>query len=1027
MPRSSIELLTEAFYAWERRGRGWDLWAEPVELEPPFRPLSPQAALAPGTLDDGRRPTLLSRLTDRLLVSTGTRPPEDNGREAEFDEPVPAPWYGYEETSQLVVAVPPDLDVPREAAEQFLLAIPAVTGPIAFELFGNAKSVRLLVSCASVDEPSISQSLKAYFPEVLVSRGTDVVAPAWRGLTGDEVVVDFGLAHEFMVPLRLPKRFDIDPLAGIVGGLSDIDVGEAGLFQVLLRRAQQSWAREVLRAVLDDAGSPFFIDAQEISALAKAKVARPLFACVIRIAVKSQTRERSLAVARRMTGALNALSDPLMNELMPLETYAGHETDLLHRRSHRSGMLLSVEELVSLVHLPTSSVRDPHLLRHGRKTRSAPSVLLQAGTSLGDNIHDGKTNEVNLSAKHRSRHMYVIGASGTGKSTLLLNLIRQDLGNGEGLAIFDPHGDLIDRILGFVPERRLKDVVLIDPSDSEFPIGFNILSAASDLEKTLLASDLVTVFQRQSMSWGDQMTSVMGNAVLAFLESAQGGTIVDLRRFLVEDRFRREFLKTVQDPDVVYFWEREFPLLRGRPQAPILTRLDTFLRPKPIRYMVAQKDSTLDLRAVMDEGKVLLCRLSHGAIGEENAQLLGTLLVSKFHQMAMSRQDVAEEKRRPFYLYIDEFHHFVTPSMAQMLSGARKYGLSLILAHQDLRQLQSRSSDVLSSVLTNPGTRVCFRVGDEDARLLAKGFSSFDAADLQNLGTGEAIVRVERSEWDFNLRTVPLSAVDEQLGTERRGQIVAETRQRYARPRAEVEALLSVHRQEDAAAAASGVEERTPVSRPRHVAPPTPTVGPTTLTTESGAITPPRSIPGRGGQEHKYLQGLIRKWGEGNGWGVTVEESVLDDLGRVDVALRQDGLSVACEIVVSSPADHEAQNIQKCLAAGFSFVVVVSSEKRRLGHIRTLAKERLSSEQFARVHLVSPQDVFDLLGGLHHLAPKPETTVRGYRVRVRMQPGKANEQEAKHGAVSAVIAKALRRMKKGDYVGGMDARGKHAR
>src|SRR6185295_14967255 len=243
-----------------------------------------------------------------------------------------------------------------------------------------------------------------------------------------------------------------------------------------------------------------------------------------------------------------------------------HETDLLLRRSRRSGMLLSVEELVSLVHLPTSSVRDSRLLRHGRKTRSAGAVVNGIGVSLGENTHDGKAVEVRLTSDQRSRHMYVIGASGTGKSTFLLNLIRQDLENGDGLAVLDPHGDLVDRVLGLVPEGRLDDVVLLDPGDAEFPIGFNILSAGSEIEQTLLASDLVGTFQRLSMSWGDQMTSVLGNAILAFLENERAGTLVDLRRFLVEPPFRKEILATVRDPEVAYFWEREFTLLRGKPQ-----------------------------------------------------------------------------------------------------------------------------------------------------------------------------------------------------------------------------------------------------------------------------------------------------------------------------------------------------------------------------------------------------------------------------------------------------------------------------
>src|SRR5205814_9960193 len=215
------------------------------------------------------------------------------------------------------------------------------------------------------------------------------------------------------------------------------------------------------------------------------------------------------------------------------------------------------------------------------------------------------------------------------------NLIRQDIENGEGVAVLDPHGDLVDQILGIIPPARIGDVVLVDPADLEYSIGFNILSAHSELEKNLLSSDLVAVFRRLSTSWGDQMTSVLGNAILAFLESSQGGTLADLRRFLVEVDFRKQFLGTVRDPEVVYYWGKEFPLLSGKPQAPLLTRLDTFLRPKLIRYMVSQKKDRLDFRSMMDSKKIVLAKLAQGAIGEENAYLLGTLIVAKLHQMAL--------------------------------------------------------------------------------------------------------------------------------------------------------------------------------------------------------------------------------------------------------------------------------------------------------------------------------------------------------------------------------------------------------
>lgn len=319
----------------------------------------------------------------------------------------------------------------------------------------------------------------------------------------------------------------------------------------------------------------------------------------------------------------------------------------------------------------------------------------------------------------------------------------QDIAAGNGFAVLDPHGDLIDDILARMPKERVGDVIVFDPADEAYPVGFNILSAHSELERTLLASDLVAVFKRLSTSFGDQMVAVPGNAILAFLESTEGGTLLDLRRFLIDKSFRAHFLETVQDEQVVSYWQEEFTLLKGLPRAPVLTRLNIFLRSKLIRHMVAQKEDRLDMRAIMDGKRILLAKLSQGEIGAEISHLLGSLIVAKIAQAAMSRQDEAAKNRVPFFLYIDEFHHFITPSLAAILSGARKYGLGLTLAHQEMRQLKSRSEEVASAGLGNAHTRVVFRVGDQDAKTLADGFSFFEAKDLQNLGIGEAIARIE--------------------------------------------------------------------------------------------------------------------------------------------------------------------------------------------------------------------------------------------------------------------------------------------
>lgn len=274
----------------------------------------------------------------------------------------------------------------------------------------------------------------------------------------------------------------------------------------------------------------------------------------------------------------------------------------------------------------------------------------------------------------------------------------------------------------------------------------------------------------------------MQNAILAFLESSRGGTLADLRRFLLDAEFRNEFLTTVTDPDLIYYWRKGFPQLGGNKSiGPVLTRLETFLAPKPVRYIVSQQANRLDFADIMDSGKIFLAKLPQGQIGKENAFLLGSLLMSKFQQTAMSRQAQHIAARRDFWLYLDECHHFITPSTAEIVGGARKYRMGLTLAHQELRQLQ-RDSEVASAVM-NCGTRIVFRVGDDDARKLADGFATFEARDLQNLDTGQAICRVERSDFDFNL-AVPLPAEpDEAVARERRQAIIAASRQKYGTPR----------------------------------------------------------------------------------------------------------------------------------------------------------------------------------------------------------------------------------------------------
>jgi hypothetical protein len=456
--------------------------------------------------------------------------------------------------------------VAAQAAEQFLLSLSYCGHPLSFELLGLPNAIIVQIACRESDANRVQAQLRAHFPDGGVEMTDDFLRKRWRTDT-QRIIIDFALSQEFVRPLRTFHNFDPDPLIGITGALADVASSEFALLQVLFEATRLPWPESVSRAVTDWEGHSFFEDAPEMLALARQKIEHSLFAATVRIAAESPEPLRAQNLVRAIGAALTPFANPGSNELIPLSNrdydFDLHEEDLLLRRTHRCGMILNSAELASLVHPPSASVRAERLARETKKTKAAPSMAHSHELILGENVHHGKTALVGVSREQRLRHMHIVGATGTGKSTLLVNLIAQDIAHGEGVGVIDPHGDLVEEILGRVPQKRWGDVVLFDPADADYPVGFNILFANSELEKTILISDLGMVFRRFASSWGDQMTSLLGNAISAFLESEQGGTLLDLRRFLIEPPYRVRVLESVKDPNVRYWWEKEFPLLRG--------------------------------------------------------------------------------------------------------------------------------------------------------------------------------------------------------------------------------------------------------------------------------------------------------------------------------------------------------------------------------------------------------------------------------------------------------------------------------
>ena len=393
-----------------------------------------------------------------------------------------------------------------------------------------------------------------------------------------------------------------------------------------------------------------------------------------------------------------------------------------------------------------------------------------------------------IKQKNRRGHMYIIGKTGTGKSTLIENMAISDIKNGYGVALIDPHGDMAEEILDYVPKKRIKDVIYFNPADLENPIAFNPLEKVPKDFHHLVASGIVSTFKKiWSESWGPRLEHILRHALLSLLEYPNS-TLLDLPKLLTDKDFRKNVINYITHPQVREFWLSEFDKysvwLRSEAISPILNKISQFLISIPLRNIVCQKENTFDVRQAMDEGKILIVNLAKGKIGEDNCSLLGALVVTKIQLAALSRADLPEENRKPFYLYVDEIHGFITLSFADILSEARKYGLNLILAHQYIEQLDER---IRAAIFGNVGTIISFRIGAEDAKYLAQEFAPiFNEADLINLPNFHIYLKLMID----GVTSQPFSAITlrlREINTSHKEEIIEFSRKRYTRPRTAVE------------------------------------------------------------------------------------------------------------------------------------------------------------------------------------------------------------------------------------------------
>ena len=466
----------------------------------------------------------------------------------------------------------------------------------------------------------------------------------------------------------------------------------------------------------------------------------------------------------------------------------------------QTGVLTS-EELATILHFPNKTIETPHIHRVTAKRAPAPSQIPQSGLYLGKSKYRGIERPVYISLDDRRRHMYVIGKTGTGKSEFLKTMIMQDIKNGEGLSVIDPHGDLIDDVLKLIPPQRSEDVILFDPSDTQRPMGFNMLDAKTEEQKHFIVSSIIGLMYKlfdphQTGIIGPRFEHAIRNAMLTVMYEG-GATFVEVVRALTDASYVQELLPKVQDPIVRRYWTDQIAQTSDFHKSEVLdyivSKFGRFVTNKMIRNIIGQSQSSFDFRRVMDEGKILLINLSKGKIGEENSNFLGLVLLPKILVAAMSRQDMPIDSRRDFFLYVDEFQNFATPDFAQILSEARKYRLNLIVANQFIGQMEE---EVKNAIFGNVGSVLAFRVGVTDANYLQHEFQpTFSEADLINVERFNTYVKtIVRGEpvTPFSMDLTRDMSDEKRLMNPRVSELIRElSRLKYGRDMAVVEAEVA--------------------------------------------------------------------------------------------------------------------------------------------------------------------------------------------------------------------------------------------
>ncbi len=713
--------------------------------------------------------------------------------------------YTGDMVSLLKVKIPRETEVTPEMAAQFLSTFPnmlkhnslvdgLIKGKlkpvISLEVGVWEQKIRFLVAVSPWLKEFVKVQIQSAYPLAVIEEIDDVLV----SLVGRMQVGELQLVGASYYPIRSWSDFkDVDPMSAFLSVLAKAEKNEAIWLQFALGGEPKGWQAAGQAAIDHGRTAPNAREAGQRTGLPEAG------------AIRDKIAERGLAVSIR----LGATSGARLNELasvfgvygrpdgnhfklkLPLFNLAKWQEKLVNRVV-TGKKVLNISELATLWHLPGEKVRVP-MIDWGKAVFSEPPENLP----VADEADESVRKEINFFAKtvfknkerifgikdaDRRRHIWAVGKTGTGKSTLIANMVIDDLKKDRGVAIIDPHGDLCEVILDYIPSRRINDVVYFNPADRERPIKLNVLEVKNKEQRELVVSGIVAIFHKlYGHSWGPRLEYILRNTLLT-LSEVEGMTLVEVPRMLTDEKFRAWVLERISDGVMKSFWHKEYNRLNDRTRqewiGSILNKVGQFVASPMIRGILAGRKSSVDLAGVMNEGKILIANLSQGKIGEDNASLLGAMLITKIQLAAMGRVDLAEEQRRDFYLYVDEFQNFATDSFIKILSEARKYKLNLMMANQYMAQIPH---EVQKAILGNVGSMISFTVGAEDARIIEHEFGGvFTAKDLVNLENYQIATRLmidAHSSRAFLATTLPLPVSRNQ----NREKVIRVSRERWGR------------------------------------------------------------------------------------------------------------------------------------------------------------------------------------------------------------------------------------------------------